>query len=316
MRYFITLILFFILAAYPHHAHAASPKAARSASGTLQVWVPTGYIGDDYWVYLDGHLVSAPPHNTPESPTDLLVIKNRNGWELWGVKGRVLRSIGDEGWDRDYSPYDKDAAARDAWHLFQPVELPLRAGSHLIDLVVLQQGSDFKGSFPFVASSGWQKDIRKGKTTQLFLPIPNNFSKDFSVAAAQAFRLCPGAPAPPDLGELQGLIKEYLADPMVKVLRSVSATPHHKGRVVLDLPPEQGGAREYDGIQIRHIADTIGYRHNFPKQSDVNDCQQRFPQFSRSYARYGELLSVIDKDLETFRKLADEVTSSPLWQSQ
>jgi hypothetical protein len=306
LRHFITLILFFLLAASPYHALAASPKATRSAGGTLQVWVPAGFIGDDYWIYLDGHLVSAPPHNTPES-TAGLIIKNRNGWELWGVKGLILRSIGDEGWDRDFSPYYKDAATRDAWHLFQPVEFPLRAGSHLVDLVVLQQGSDFKGSFPFVASSGWQKDIQKGKTTQLFLSIPSNFSKAFSVAAAPAFRLCPGAPAPPDLGELQGLIKEYLADPMVKVLRTASATPHHKGRVVLDLPPEQGGSREYDGKQIRHIADTIGSSHNFPRQSDVTQCQQRFPQFSRSYARYGELLSVIDQDLETFRKLAEEL---------
>jgi hypothetical protein len=310
MRYFITLILFFLLAAYPHHVHAASSKATRSAGGKLQVWVPAGYIGDDYWLYLDGHLVSAPPHNTPESRTNLLGIKNRNGWEFWGVEGLVLRSIGDEGWDRDYSPYDKGAAARDGWHLFQPVELPLRAGSHLIDLVVLQQGSDFKGSFPFVASSGWQKDIRKGKTTQLFLPVPNNFSNVISIPEAQAFRLCPGGPAPPDLGELQGLLKEYSADPMVKALRRVSATAHPKGRVVLYLPPEQGGAREYDDTQIRHIADTIGYRHNFPKQSDVNECQQRFPQFSKSYARYGELLSAIDKEHETFRKLADELKES------
>ena len=308
MRHFITLILFFILAAYPQLAHAASPKATRSAGGTLQVWVPAGSIGDDYWIYLDGHIVSAPPHNTPEPTASLTMVKVASGWQLWGVKGLVLKSVGDEGWDRDYSPYDKDAATRDAWHLFQPLEFPLRAGSHKIDLVVLSYGSLFKSSFPFVASSGWQKDIRKGKTTQLFLSIPNNFTNNAGVARAQPrYRICPGAPAPPNLGELQGWIKEYLGDPMVKILRSASVTPHRKGIVLLDLPAEQGGTREFDGKQVRNIADTITNRHDFPSQSDVNDCQHRFPQFSKSYAQYGKLLSVIDQDLESFRKLADEL---------
>ena len=308
MRHFITLILFFLLAAYPHHGHAASPKATRSAGGTLQVWVPAGLIGDDYWIYLNGHIVSAPPHHTPESTGSLIKMKVSSGWELWNAEGLMLKTVRDDGWDRNYSPYALDAAARDALHLFQPVELPLAAGNYQIDLLVLPQSSFFNSSFPFVASSGWQTEVRKGKTTQLFLSIPYHLTDNSGAArAVPMYRVCPGGPTPPNIEQLQGWIKEYLDDPLVKLLRSASVTSHHKGRVVLDLPPEQGGTREFDGKQIRHIADTITNRHDFPNQSDVNDCQQRFPQFSKSYAQYGKLLSVIDQDLEKFRKLADEL---------
>ena len=311
MRHLITLILFFMLGAYPHHGYAASTKSIRSAGGTLQVWVPAGLVGDDYWIYLNGHIVSAPPHHTPESTCGLTMVKVRSGWQLWSARGLMLKSILDEGWDRDYSPYTLDAATRDALHLFQPVEIPLRAGNYRIDLVVLSQGPFFDSSFPFAASPGWEAEVRKGKTKQLFLSIPNSFTNTGALSrAVPRYRVCPGAPTPPNLGQLQGWIKEYLDDPMVKMLRSASVTPHHKGTVVLNLPPEQGGTREFDGQQIRHIADTIANRHDFPSQSDVNDCQQRFPRFSKSYVEYGKLLSVIDQDLESFRKLADELEKS------
>jgi hypothetical protein len=308
LRHLITLFLFFILAIYPHQGSAASSKTTRSAGGTLQVWVPAGLMGDNYWIYLNGHLVSAPPHNAPTSADDLIMVKVGSGWELWNHQGLMLKSIGDDGWDRDHSPYTLDAATRDALRLFQPVEIPLRAGSYRIDLVVLPQGPVYNSSFPFVTSVGWQVEVRKGKTSQLFLSIPSNFTRTGGAPRLHPmYRVCPGAPAPPDLVQLQGLIKEYLDDPMVKILRSASVVPHHKGIVVLDLPSEQGGSREFDGKQIRHIADTIAVHHDFPSQDDVNDCLRRFPQFSRSYGQYGKLLSVIDQDLAYFRKLADEL---------
>jgi hypothetical protein len=310
LRHFITPILFFVLAMCPHLAQAASTKAAHSAGGTLQVWVPAGLIGADYWIYLNGQIVSAPPHNALESAEDLIMMKVAGGWELWNHKGLALKSIRDDGWDRNYSPYSMDTATRDALRLFQPVELPLRVGSYQIDLVVLPQGTVYNSSFPFVVSSGWHIEVHKGKTTKLFLSIPSNFTRNAGARAVPMYRVCPGAQAPPDLKQLQGMIQKYLDDPMVKTLRNASVTPQHKGRVVLDLSPEQGGSREFDGKQIRYIADTIASHHDFPSQGDVNDCLHRFPQFSKSYAQYGKLLTVIDQDLESFRKLADELEES------
>jgi hypothetical protein len=73
---------------------------------------------------------------------------------------------------------------------------------------------------------------------------------------------------------------------------------------------EQGGPREFDGAQIKYIVDAISSDFSFPSESDVASCRSRYPQFSRSYAAYSDLVSVIDKDLQSLRDLAAKLEAS------
>jgi hypothetical protein len=323
----ILLVLFFALA-LPHTGQAASPKRHAPATGALRVWVPAAMVGDDYWIYLNGHVVSSPPHSAtdPRTGAGLVTVatgkldshasrEKNDGWAMWGTKGVVLR-MHHENWDNTINNY-LNSGSNESLHIFQAVELPLRGGTYTVEVAFLTSGatggSAYGSSFPFVISQKRELHVVKGETTRFYQAVPDDWSNTPALAmAVQLDRVCPRGPAPPDLDQLQRQIKEYLDDPMVKALRAVntSTLSRSKGVVVLDLPPGKGGSREFNGGQIRHIVDAISATNDFPNQSDVTNCLNRYPQYSRSYAQYGKVIADIDHDLESFRKLAAKLEGS------
>jgi len=44
----------------PNVDDANPENAADAKEDTLKVWVPAGFVGNEYWVYLNGHIVSSP----------------------------------------------------------------------------------------------------------------------------------------------------------------------------------------------------------------------------------------------------------------
>jgi hypothetical protein len=316
MRYSILLILFLVLIGIPRQTNAMLNDAPKSVSGRLTVWVPSGVVGNNYWIYVNGHIVSAPPHN-PSNPGsgNFTAVKTKKGWEVWTQRGLILRMIHDGGWDRDFSPYALDAESREALHLFQPVELPLPAGRHDIDIAILLPGPFYKSSFPFVVSAGWKVDVGPGKPTQLYLSIPDAWENGSVVPAspAQSHRACPGnVPSAPNQDQVKQKIIAYKEDPIANALRTANARLSHlKDVVLIDLPSEQGGPREFDGAQILAIIDAISEHNDLPNQSDIQDCQRQYPQFSKSYAMYGDLIRFVDDELESFRKFAASLKQNP-----
>lgn len=309
MRYSILLILFLVLIGIPPQTNAA--PAPKPASARLTVWVPSGVVGNNYWIYVNGHIVSAPPHPTSDPGSgNFTAVKTKKGWEVWNQHGLVLRMIHDDGWDRDFSPYALDAESREALHLFQPVELPLSAGKYKIDIAVLLPGPFYKSSFPFVISAGWDVDVEPGKPTQLYLSIPdaweNSSIMPASPAAAQSNKACPAdVPSAPNRDEVKQKIRAYKDDPIAQALRAANARlSHPKDVVLVDLPLEQGGPREFDGAQILAMVAAISEQYDLPSENDIQDCQRQYPQFSKSYSMYGDLIRFVDDELESFRKLA------------
>ena len=189
-------------------------------------------IHDNYWIYLNGHIVSAPPHHAPDAGSrNFVSVKTHDGWEIWTKDGLILRSIHDQGWDNRYDPYALSLASRDALHLFQAVDLPLRAGKYSVDLATLSGAtlseSEWKSSFPFVFTGAWDVDVQPGRTRQLFLQVPEHFDDSVGLPAAMANRLCNNGPHPPtaaDLDSLQRTIKAYMDDPTVRSLRAARAS--------------------------------------------------------------------------------------------
>jgi hypothetical protein len=309
MRCSIILILFLVPTGIPRQKNATPNYAPKPGSGRLTIWVPSGVIGDNYWIYVNGHVVSAPPHNPSDRGSgNFTAVKTKKGWEIWNQNGLILRMIHDDGWDRDFSPYALDAESREALHLFQPVELPLSAGKYEIDIAVLLPGPSYKSSFPFVVSAGWKVDVGLGKPTQLYLSIPDVWANGSVAPAlpAQFHKACPGdVPSPPNVDQVKQKIRAYRDDPIASALRAANARlSHPKGVVLIDLPLEQGGPREFDGTQISSIVAAISDHNDFPSQSDIQDCQRLYPQFSKSYATYGDLIRFVDNELKSFRKLA------------
>ncbi len=88
-----------------------------------------------------------------------------------------------------------------------------------------------------------------------------------------------------------------------------SGPERSRGVVVLDLPKELGGSREYDGRQIDQLADVVSVNGDLPTREEIAWCQSHYPQYSRSYTEYGKLLEEIGKDVKSFLALARELRS-------
>lgn len=317
------LLVLLLVSSLPLMAQAKSRSSSHPVPGKLKIWVPAGIVGDNYWIYLNGHIVSTPPHAAEElKHAEVITVatgklnadgtrESNDGWDVWNADGLVLR-MRHEDWDRTINAY-LNSGTGDTLHIFQAVELPLYPGEYTVEVAILSTGESNSGphgttSFPFVFTRKSSMNVQRGKTAQIYLAIPDRWSNAPAVIPAVPFRrVCPGAQAaPPDVNQLERLVKQYMNDPLVQVLRGADAagvTPS-KGVVVLDLPQEQGGPHEFDGSQIRHIADAIAASNDLPTQRDVDDCQNQFPQFSKSYAQYGKIISDINNDIESFRKLA------------
>ena len=304
---------------------SSPPVQPSSPVGVLKIFVPVGVIGDNYWIYLNGHIVSAPPHSTidPKQGQEGLVrARTKDGWEFWSGRGLELKTRHGQ-WDVSimnryngvggYSTmvqWTSDQAVWDPQHIFQVVERRVETGTYAIELVILLSPDSSRSSFPFVINGGYTRDVQSGQTEGVSPGIPDDWS-DSPVAIAAATTFCDGS-SPPSAAQLN-FITEYMQDPIVKSLRaamSASLLPHAEGVVMLDLPPEQGGSREFDGRQIRHIVDTISGHYYGYTLRDVAACQRNYPQFSRSYAELSEMISAKDKDIESFRKWAAELEGS------
>ena len=299
-------------------AHSqTSPKrhATSSRAGQLKIFVPVGMIGDDFWLYLNDHLESSPPHGTPEiADRDFIQVPLHkggingppNGWEIWGTKGRYLAMSQEIFTGLNGFVHSGNKAVE---QLFQPVVLTLKPAKYSLELVISSTGNR-PNSFPFVVTRKYEVTVPGGDTAQLYIAVPDNWSGTPTAMALPVNRVCPQAiwgqtPQAPDLDQLQRWINDYDSDPMVQVLhRAVAARSARSKTVVLNLPPSQGGSREFDDRQVRNIVAALEGSHSLPTHREVKQCMEKAPQFTRTYTEYDRLLTDLDQEIESFRKLA------------
>jgi hypothetical protein len=307
-------------AAQPRSQTTPKGRAGSSAtaiSGKLKIFVPVGMVGDDFWIYLNGHLVSSPPHGTPAPGShDFIQVPLHkggingpaNGWEIWGTEGRYLGMSNETFSGLDGFVKSGRSAVQ---QLFQPVELALDPANYTLDLVISSPGNSYAGSFPFVVTRKYEMSVRRGATEQVYIAVPDNWNGLDLTRALPVNKVCPraiagGRPEAPDLDQLQRWITDYDNDSMVHVLQRGVATRGSRAKkvVVLDLPPSQGGSREFENRQIRDIVAALEDHHSLPTHEEVKQCMEKLPQFTRTYTEYDRLLTDLDQEIESFRKLA------------
>jgi hypothetical protein len=303
------------LAASPATENSEEPKPpamsstgadpASAGSGTLNIFVPR-MVGDNYWIYLNGHLVSAPPHGTPTEASDFLYIPVKSGWEVWDQKGLRLTMSHESfhGLDEFLN------SGGSAQQFFHPVVMKLDAADYTVDVVMSSEHKFYgpgESSFPFVVTRKYETSVRGGDTEQVYIAVPDNYLSNTAIAAA-INRACPGgSPQAPNLDWLKTTLNEYDADPMVRALQRAAATQGSQSEnvVMLDLPSSQGGSREFDRNQIEQIVSVIAANHRLPSHSEITECMDKAPQFSRAYTNYDRLVTRVNQEMDSFRKLAE-----------
>jgi hypothetical protein len=322
----VLLLIPSVLSPCASAAQGGHHNSSRPAAGTLKVWVPAGMIGDEYWIYVNGKILSAPPHNSPDlagrnymvMATGLLKSQSKmgDGWQIVTNQNHVLKMH-----NADYENLgsflqsENESGEVLSPPIFQAVELQLPPGKYNVELAIHSPGNVHglmggpPNSFPFVITPKIPFGIQPGNTTEFHLAVPDQWSATVSPVAVQAHRVCPGGdPSPPDRNQLERWLNDYTDDPTVKALGEADSTS--KRVVVLDLPPASGGKREFDGNQIRHITDAILASHDVPDHAEIEECRRLFPQYSQAYAGYDKTISrIIGKDIEQFRALAAKLAA-------
>lgn len=322
----VLLLIPSVLSPCASAAQGGHNNSSRPAAGTLKVWVPAGMIGDEYWIYVNGKILSAPPHNSPDlagrnylvMATGLLKSQSKrgDGWQIVTTQNHVLKMH-----NADYENLgsflqsENESGEVLSPPIFQAVELRLPPGKYNVELAILSRGNvhgltgGSPNSFPFVITPKISFGIQSGNTTEFHLAVPDQWSETVAPVAVQAHRACPGGdPSPPDRNQLERWLKDYADDPSVVALGDADSTS--KRVVVLDLPLASGGKREFDGGQIRHITDAILASHDVPDHAEIEECRRLFPQYSQAYAVYDKTISrIIGKDIEQFRALATKLAA-------
>jgi len=215
----------------------------------------------------------------------------RRGWELWSVHGRAL-SMHQE--DYDYLGDYTGSASLDPEHISRETDLALRPGHYTIELAINSpvllpsHGANTydKSPFPFLFTRRYEVDIRADETVRLYPGIPDNWVEfQMPEAAAAPQWVAASESSPPSVEALQAEVDEYMKDPMVKLLRGVDASrlSEPQGAVVLDLPEEEGGPREFDKYQVRIFVEAISARRRIPQHEDIAEMRRHYPQWSPSY---------------------------------
>lgn len=295
----------------------------RSRNGTLTVSVPEG-AAIKAWVYLDGKLIASAPEGVGGG-----VRARRNkcdGWELTDASGLTLTT--QMGKYENLASYVKNASANGK-SLFSAREKSLPAGRYTVEAAFLWQGTHCDqmhpipaGFFPFVFSAKYTATVVPGRKTEIYIAPPDGYDLGFPMAASPALRAAGcslvkgGQPSEDSLGALENSVEKFERDPqVVALLRAAASHAAGPGNVVeLDLPADLGGRREFDGAQLNYIVDFFVSGDPvwwaMPDHEEVAACRQNYPQFSKTFAKYDELIDFVGGQAESIRNLQTSLNGS------
>ena len=290
----------------PAAENTPAPKenfgTVRPLLGTLTIRVPAGIVGTDYWVYVNKHIVSAPPHESLPGGTDKFTqVEIPTGMEFWDQNGLAAKS------QDDRISYVRDDVSGS---LFQDVVIKLAPGNYSIELMV----KSTRGEFPFaVTKSKFEIQLEAGDTQTAVLGLPPDWSTISPAAAALA---APGPPTQETATQLQHILQNntqrYEQDPIVRALddveRNFSYTPPLGPTVYVELPEDAGGPRELDAAQIEATINAITATHEYYLDPSERDkWQAAGSNYSAFYDQFTSEVEAYNKSIESLKFIVDKL---------
>ncbi len=268
--------------------------------GLMKLWLPSGVVGDTFWVYVNGRLLSSPPHGTHKSNLNFVPVSDGSGsWEGFSPEGRVITS----------SRLDEYLRSGDPYGIFSPIELEVSSGRYTVEMMI--PGSQ-RGSFLFSQKS--DVAVPAGKSADVYLSVPLGFSiMPLPVAARQSFGygLCLPRPEQFDLNAASDQLIQwgvrYRNDPLrAAMMRAATILRPSDRLVTLNVDREP---REYDGEQVKILIQ----RFEAPpfESGDIEVCRKLLPQYSETFSEFRTTIETVFRDREIFDKLAADLLKGP-----
>jgi hypothetical protein len=296
------LLLCFTVGIVQADAQRKAGNTARQTAGTLRLKVPSGITGDNYWIYVNGKLVSSPPRATA-GPLPVMVVHLADGsgrWEAWASDGLVTTS----------SRLDEYVRSGDKHGLFRDLELQVPPGTHSVEFLV--PGTNTGVLFPYVGSTKDGVVIRPGSTTEVYLNIPQSWSNAFPLLAAPnavGMSLCPNTRQFDITRASEVLLKrvsEYRDLPLRRLLLNALSNYRPGDHVVrIDFG---SGPREVDGKQLEKVLSGL-YGSPYTRD-DVAYCRKYLPQYSEAFSEFEATIEWVQRDIRSFRKLAEDLNAA------
>lgn len=287
------------LFAGPAPAFAQRPQPnGGAASGILKVEIPSGILGDDFWIYVNGRLRSSPPHGTQPAKLNLVFSDSSGFWEGFGSDGLAVSS----------ARLKQYLASGDRYGIFRAFEFQVPPGLYTVEILVPSRERGY-----FLSSSITDVQVRSRGTTEAYVDVPVGFS---SVPIARAadqvlgYGLCLPTLSEFDINASSDTLLEwglaYRNDPLRRsLMKAAAAYRPSESVLMLDIDSR---SRQYDGRQIQIMLQ----RFSAPpfRQGDIAVCRKLLPQFANAFDEFDATIKGVYRDRETLEKFVADVAAA------
>lgn len=278
-------------------AEGETGAEADEPTATCRIGVPM--YDPEYWLFIDGWMASAPPHD--ELASDYSWVSEDGGWTFSDREGRLVKVniLG-------FQDYARSGAKEKAF-FFQ--DFDLAPGRHKVELLMLNNGG-----FPFVISTA-QVDLKTEKAQELRLWVPANISRMPRAMASPIWAFPIGDwQGSFDARQkfLKGRMTRWATDPVAVALSEALVGARLKAPdgpvVMVELPKERGGPREVDAklakvlvnyLESEYLVDKwiSDFRPDAPR--DYRDAMGRLSQLAAAHnervSALRELVTILEK---------------------
>lgn len=276
-------------------ALSAPAQSVRPLLGKLIVKVPREILpSEDYWIYVNSQIVSAPPHKPYASPngTVTAIEEPNDGVSFFDKDGFLVRS-------EDGRLVHLRAGVGDGF--FEAQTLRLAPGTYKVELMTRA----IQEKLPF-AFATVQQTIEAGKTATIEFGFPKFTNESLlAYAASAAFSGTHREVLDSVLSRLTEIRKRYGEDPVVapleKVLNNLAYSPPSRPTTYVDFPESMGGGREMDSRQINYIVDRLARDYKFYDDGAVARASDANPAFANLLTQE---IDDYNKQVESCREIA------------
>ena len=219
-------------------------EAKRNKTFSMSLGIPTRCqfkvpaLVSDYWLYIDGRLVSSPPHKDIRREYALVELGPDQGYEFRDKEG--VAAVVNRGGKLIYERKDADVYTAETFDV--------EPGSHKLDYLLLN-----KEGFPF-ATASTDLEFKTGDSRGFWFNMPADYVGQSVPQAVAPFFGVPIGDWQEEFGRRQAIVKRrsgLCRRPIVQalnqaILGAAVSLPRTIRAMWVNLPAENGGKRQLD----------------------------------------------------------------------
>jgi hypothetical protein len=251
----------------------------------------------DYWLYIDGRLVSAPPHPDIRHEYTQIALAPTQGYEFSDKEGMAAV----------VNPGGQIVYVRKGAEIYTAQTFDVEPGTHTLGFLLLN-----KTGFPLAVASA-DLELKTGDSKGYWFNMPADYVANEMPAAVVPF-FVENTDWQQSFSWRQATVKKkikaFADDPVVQALNQAklgaAAAPAEHSRIWVDLPAEHGGKRELDGRLVAALLKYIADEHGIDEHATTWAPDDSPADYKDSLAKLLPLIRAHNRRIESLKELAGE----------